>query len=199
MCSSSLTSGKVREVTGSSYSHAALHLGNGKIAESASSGVRITSILEIFDEYDDVAVLRNVHVWSSDRIDNLKQFIDKAILDNASFNSIGIKKYEKRKEQYTGSELERLERYFEGELPTINHNRGSYFCSELVVAAFMAVGIIDQSAAVLLAPEVFSPGDIGKEATFGEFVGYLGSSNDIDISKDDDFYYHSPIESPDLI
>lgn len=77
----------------------------------------------------------------------------------------------------------------------IKSERGAYFCSELVVAAFIAVGVIAQSAAVVITPEVFSPGDLGKEATFGGFVGYIKSSCEVEISKDDDFYYQSPIEN----
>lgn len=195
LCCSAMTSGKAEQATDSKYSHAAIHISDGEIAESSSKGVAITSVSNLLDEYDHIAVLRNPYIWGGNRIDKLRSFIKKAIEDKASFNTIGMGKYESRKSQYSISELQRLEQYFQGKLPKIDAKRGAYFCSELVVASFLAIGVIDQSAAVVITPEVFSPGDIGKEATFGGFAGYIKASDEIEISEDDDFYFQSPIDN----
>lgn len=194
LCCSAMTSDKAAQVTDSNYSHAAIHIGDGEIAESSSKGVWITSVSNLLDEYDHIAVLRNPYIWGADRIDKLRSFVKKAIEDKASFNTIGVRKYESRKSQHSISELERLEQYFQGKLPEIDAKRRTYFCSELVVASFLAIGVIGQSAAVVFTPEVFSPGDLGKDAIFGGFVGYIKASDEIEISEDDDFYFQSPID-----
>ncbi len=199
LCSSSQTSEKINELTDSDYSHAAIYLGKGKIAESASGGVRIVLISSLLKEYDHLAVLRNPYIWNERRLKELRRFIDKAINNSASFNRIGMGKYAERKEQHSGSGPERLDKYFEGKLPAIEHDRSTYFCSELVVAAFLSIGAIDQSAAVVITPEVFSPGDVAKEAVFGVFIGYIKSSNEHEIPESDDFYYQSLIACPEKI
>jgi len=194
LCCSAMTSDKVTQVTDSKYSHAAIHLSDGEIAESASKGVAITSASSLLEEYDHIAVLRNPYIWGGNRVEKLKSFIKKAIEDKASFNTVGMGKYESRKDKHSITELQRLEQYFEGKLPEAKSERGAYFCSELVVASFLSIGVIAQSAAVVITPEVFSPGDLGKEATFGGFVGYIKSSEEVEISEDDDFYFQSPID-----
>lgn len=97
LCCSSLVTGKAEAVTDSKYSHAAISLGNGEIAESCSGGVKITSVQGLLEEYDHLAILRKPYIWSGDRIRKLRAFIDKAIDNEASFNAIGMKKYEERK------------------------------------------------------------------------------------------------------
>ena len=194
LCCSVMTSEKAAQATDSKYSHAAIHVSDGEIAESSSKGVAITSVSNLLDEYDHIAVLRNPYIWGGDRVDKLRRFIKKAIEDKAFFNTIGMGKYESRKSKHSISELQRLEQYFEGKLPEIESERGAYFCSELVVASFLSIGAIAQSAAVVITPEVFSPGDLGKEATFGGFVGYIKASDETEISEDDDFYFQSPID-----
>ncbi|CAA0098986.1 Uncharacterised protein [BD1-7 clade bacterium] len=194
LCCSAMTSDKATQATHSKYSHAAIHLSSGDIAESSSKGVTITSVSDLLEEYDHIAVLRNPYIWGGDRVEKLKSFIKKAIEDKASFNTVGMGKYESRKEKHSITELQRLEQYFDGELPETKSERGAYFCSELVVASFLSIGVIAQSTAVVITPEVFSPGDLGKEATFGGFVGYIRRSDEVEIPQDDDFYFQSPIE-----
>ncbi len=119
LCSSSQTSEKINEVTDSDYSHAAIYLGEGKIAESASGGVRIVLISSLLEEYDHLAVLRNPHIWNEGRLKKLRKFIDKAINNSASFNRIGMRKYAERKDQHSSSGPELLDKYFDGKLLTI--------------------------------------------------------------------------------
>lgn len=195
LCCSAMTSDKAYQETDSNYSHAAIHISGGEIAESSCKGVAITSVANLLDNYDHIAVLRNPYIWEGNRIDKLRNFVEKAVEDKASFNTIGIGKYQSRKSQHSISELQRLEQYFKGKLPEIEAERGTYFCSELVVASFLAIGVIDQSAAVVITPEVFSPGDIAKEATFGAFAGYIKASDEIEISENDDFYFQSPLDN----
>lgn len=83
--------------------------------------------------------------------------------------------------------MERVHGYFEGIEPDVKADREVYFCSELVTAAFIHVGIIDKSAAVLFTPETFSPEDIGRDKAFGLFVGYLISHSVYKVPETDHF------------
>jgi hypothetical protein len=50
---------------------------------------------------------------------------------------------------------------------------------------------MDESAAVAFQSNVYSPGDLGNESTFGTFVGYLCSDNEQAIPEDDEFFHRS--------
>lgn len=50
---------------------------------------------------------------------------------------------------------------------------GSYFCSQLVVAAFIFAGVIGESASIVFKPEVATPRGICFDAIYGRFIGYL--------------------------
>lgn len=71
---------------------------------------------------------------------------------------------------YKATAMERVHSYFSCMKPVVQTERGKYFCSELVTAAFIHVGIIDQSAAMLFIPETLSPEDIGIDKGFGFFM-----------------------------
>lgn len=92
-----------------------------------------------------------------------------------------------RKEHYQNDLMERIEGYFEGTASEVPSERGVYFCSELITAAFIHVGIIAQSAAVVFTPETFSPSDVAKDKAFGFFYGYVRSSPEYVVPEGDFF------------
>ena len=62
--------------------------------------------------------------------------------------------------------------------------RRPYFCSSLVVAAYIVCGIIGDTAQLAYQPDAFSPADLHREPTFGWFLGYVTDPSN-EISADD--------------
>lgn len=184
LCYSSALEGKADEIN-QGYSHAAIYTKTNGIIESSSSGVKTTNVSSLFNEYEHVAVLRNKELWSDSRLQKLDEFTKDQIGKN--FNSVGMYKVPKRKEKQDEEVMQRVEGYFEGSYNPPAYERNTYFCSELVTSAFIHVGIIDESASILLSPDTFSPEDIGRDKAFGFFVGYIVPNNQYQIPENDTF------------
>lgn len=176
------------------YSHAAICCGEGIVAESCVRGVRKNTIDELLEEYEHIAIFRQIHFWNESRLIKLNEFIDTAIASKARFNSQGIRDYEKAKIEHEINLQEKLTEFFDDEFEPPDPNQGVYFCSELVAAAFIAVGILAPSAAVVFDPRVMSPLDLARDATYGLFVGYLIPYEGYTISKEDPFYYQQSLD-----
>ena len=184
LCYSSMLEGKGDEIR-HGYSHAAIYTKNNCIVESSSSGVKTTTVSSLLDEYGHVAVLRNKELWSENRLQKLDEYTKSQI--GKKFNSIGMHKVPKRKEKQNIEATQRIEGYFEGNFKPPAYERNAYFCSELVTSAFIHVGIIDESASILLSPDTFSPEDIGQDKAFGFFVGYVIPDDKYTIPENDLF------------
>lgn len=172
LCFSSMTA-KEEQAAGTGYSHTAIALTEQRALEASNAGVHVVPVTRLLDDYDHIAVLRNDGLWSQPRLQLLKNFAAQA--SGKKFNQIGLKKFPERKDRYQADLMERVEGYFEGTEPEVASERGVYFCSELTTAAYIYVGIIEQSAAVVFTPEMFSPSDIAKDKAFGFFCGYVKS------------------------
>lgn len=152
------------------YAHAALCIDNSRVLESSKKkGVAVSSIDKLRDEYDHIAVLGSEDIWSSERLELLKKFSER--VNGKGFKD--IRGYHERKKSLQETSSQRLEDFFEGIISRTQGENEKYFCSELVVAAFIGVGIISNAASVLLTPEIFSPEGIGRDKLFGDFIGYL--------------------------
>lgn len=184
LCYSSALEGKADEFS-QGYSHAAINTKSNGIVESSSSGVRTTNISSLFNEYEHVAVLRNKELWSERRLQKLDEFTESQI--GKKFNYVGMYKVPKRKEKQQDESMQRVKGYFEDSYKPPAYERNTYFCSELVTSAFIHVGIIDESASILLSPDTFSPEDIGRDKAFGFFVGYIVPNRDYKIPEYDNF------------
>lgn len=184
LCYSSALEGKADELS-QGYSHAAIYTKNNGIVESSSSGVKTTNTSALFNEYEHLAVLRNEKLWSEDRLQKLDEYTKSQI--GKKFNSVGMYKVPKRKEKQKDEVMQRVEGYFEGNYKPPAHERSTYFYSELVTSAFIHVGIIDESASILLSPDTFSPEDIGRDKAFGYFVGYIVPNEGYVIPENDAF------------
>ena len=147
----------------------------------------MTRVSHLLKVYDHIAVLRNPELWNRARLAALGKFA--AENQGKKFNPSGVKEFPDRKIESQEKAMGRVQGYFEGTEPRVATNRAVYFCSELVTAAFIQVGIIDQSAAVLFSPETFSPEDIGKDKAFGYFCGYVISYPEYEIPDTDYFRY----------
>lgn len=174
---------------GSGYSHVAISIDGEKILESNSTGVKLTSVSALLEEYNHIAVMRNSELWCLERMALLSTFADISIGKN--FNRAGMRRYPDCKAAYQNTAMDRLHGYFDGTEPDVETNRETYFCSELVTAAFIYVGIIDKSAAVIFTPETFSPKDIRMDKVFGFFNGYLIAYPEYEIPETD--YFRSSV------
>lgn len=169
----------------SGYSHAAIYLGAGEILESGTGGVKIISIEDLLSIYDHVAVLRASDTWSHASIQRLKQFGSLHV--GKKFNIRALPKIEFRREESLENAQQHVEDYFSGRAVSVKTDRELYFCSELVVSAFIDSGIISDSAAVLFKPETFFPIDIAKDKVFGFFIGYIKKSDTYEVPSEDWF------------
>ncbi len=169
------------------YSHVAICVNEEEILESVAAGVKKTNINNLLNEYNHVAVLRGEDLWSNDRIAKLNQYAGESI--GKPFNADGLKMYRVIKEEYKEAAMERVHGYFEKIVVPSSGDNNKYFCSELVTSAFIKVGIIHESAAIIFAPETFLPEDIGQDKVFGFFIGYIIPYDDYKIPENDYFQY----------
>lgn len=176
----------ITDATGSKYTHAAICVDPGWVAEASGSRVKKTEIKSLVDQYDYLAVLRQQTGWQENQIVRLRNFVEAAIARKARFNTVGIRNFEQNKEIHEENVMEKLHEFFQsGAGPAID--RESYFCSELVSAAHVAAGIVSSSMAVAYDPGVLSPADLTENFTFGVFYGYLVPYAGFKIPLDDEF------------
>lgn len=187
LCYSRMTAEEETAV-GTGYSHVAIALQGERVLEAASEGVHVVSTGKLLEDYNHIAVLREFktnELWDEARLSSLEKFAAQSI--GKRFNQMGLAKFPGRKESYGNDLMERVHGYFEGTTLEVSTNRGVYFCSELITAAFIHVGIIEQSAAVVFTPETFSPSDIAIDKAFGFFCGYVKSTSGY-VVPDGDFF-----------
>ncbi|MET2855121.1 hypothetical protein ABXV24_24890 [Vibrio owensii] len=189
---------KIEEKTGSKYCHAAIYYGDSEVAESLAldgfkkGKIGKESLDNLVARYDHVAVLRQPDAWvSAEQVNSLKLFIDKTIANGAKYNLLAIPSFVSRKELHEQTLYDKLDAFFKEELPEYSPEKSNYFCSEFVCDCFIATGFIDQSAAILYQSDVYAPGDLGSDPTFGTFLGYLTSDDSYTVPTDDVFYMQS--------
>lgn len=190
---SSMTASEMRVQTGCGYSHAAICIAPSLLADASGGGVRRVEVVDLMNEYDHLAVFRQPYRWSRNRADLLHEFVDSRIRSGARFNGIGMRELPARKSEHDVNVYGALENFFEGSVAAPSSLRERYFCSEFVAAAFVHVGTIDSSAAVLLDPAVTSPGGLSEEPAYGYFAGYLLPNPGYAIPDGDDFICEKPL------
>ena len=185
---------KIKKITNSDYVHAAIFIGNGYIAESlVKEGVTKNKIQVLLSRYDYIVVLRHPDIWSEDKEITLNNFISK--LNNSEYNISKVLKFEKNKMKHEVSTNSKLEAYFDNNYTPQEIEKEKYFCSELVVDCFIKVNFISESATVLYQSDIYSPGDLSKDGTFGLFYGYLLTNQDKkNLLLEDKFFYKSTFD-----
>ena len=167
------------------YAHVALCGDEGKPFEASDKGVRETTVQKLLAEYEHLAIVRASCTWSADRVSKLSAFLQAQV--DKPFNPVGMFKVTKRKKTQEGGQIERIRAYFEGSATPPPSNRSVYFCSELVVAAFIEAGIIKESASMVMPPELYSPEGLAHDKAFGFFYGYIVRDDAYKIPGDDYF------------
>jgi len=142
-------------------------------------------VASLLEEFAHIAVLRSEGFWSHCRIGNLWKFAADNI--GKDFNGIGAGRIGTRRAELLETSDERVREYF-ATGKTIDPNRSVYFCSELVTAALISVGIIHESAAPIFDPKAFAPQDIGRDGAFGLFIGYIVRDDAYTVPETDMFW-----------
>ncbi|MBS0420169.1 MAG: hypothetical protein JSR66_20830 [Proteobacteria bacterium] len=168
----------------SGYSHAGIFIGRNRILEATPPTVRKIDFQGFAAGFSHIAVFRCIEPWPPERIDALKSFARKAI--GKPFNEIGLRRCELRRETTPATAMERYLAYRDGRY-VVRSERGVYFCSELVAAAFVSSGMISLGAATQLLPEAFAPIDLTRDKVFGFFLGFAVPYRGYKIPKDDVF------------
>lgn len=194
LCRSNDLGGEIADATGSKYVHAAICTRPGKAAEASGHRVKEVEIGSLLDSYSHIAVFHQPNWWPQQRVERLQSFVDEAISRRARFNCVGLRDFEEQRKLHDENLNNKLHDFFEGTLSGPPAERDSYFCSELVVAAHVAVGILEPSAAVTYDPSVQSPAGLAETATFGFFSGYLYPYPEYQLPEDDEFRYESTVD-----
>jgi hypothetical protein len=192
LCFSRTAAERAKAATGSSYYHAAICMAPLLVAEVTIRGVRKTPLASLIDQYDHVAVLRfPVFTWDSTSIAELNAFVDSAInkglrlsMDKVRELEDGMK--ETKQDEHRSHELALIRDYFDTKsAPT---DEQDVLCSEFISKAFIETKTLSAAAGISLAPPLLSPGDLGRDFTYGAFVGYLVPADGLHIPETDEFY-----------
>lgn len=189
-----LVSGKISASTNSDYTHAAICVDSTTVAESRPpKGVSITTLNTLTSRYDFLAAFGQPDAWNPDRVKALKLFSDTASKALLNYNLVGVAYFAKNLKEHDQKVFEKLKAFFDDPQSHEHAVKRSYFCSEFVAQAFVVSGFLEPSAAIAYASKTVSPGALGRDPTFGTFVGYLpGRLSTIPV--EDEFYNETPYD-----
>jgi hypothetical protein len=165
---------RVSVALNSPYTHAAVYLGDNKIAESVMPiGVVINGARSSLDGSLCAAVMRTQLGFLNDRTIKLRKFVEEVIKNGRPFHRYALANFAESSIEFFDNQLSIVAENY-GRSSTIEQlTAKSFFCSGFVVACFQAVGIIDSSAQVAYPPEFYSPAHLYADATFGWLLGFL--------------------------
>lgn len=191
-------SSEIAAATSSPYTHAALYLGNGQIVDArVLQGIRVRPLTELIARTQYIAAMRQPGAWDAVRVDRLRAFAKKLDELGTKYNTNAFAGYvlepelnrkvrwEDHRQAHQDSVMEQIEAAFARPPPPREEPLRKYFCSELVVAAFVHVGYLGIGADVIYDPGHMAPGDIPRDNTFGFLVGYIAKGTPFDVPSDD--------------
>jgi hypothetical protein len=168
---------KISSATSSPYTHAAIYVGDGQVAESVAwprlVGVRKSPVDQLIVGSRCIGVLRTQAGFGGDRVSKLRSFVETVLEHKKFYNIIAALKFEKKHDNYFSNQLDFIKNNYENVTKEEDFATQNFICSAFIVACFSVVGIIGGSAQVAYPPEFFSPAGLHRDPTFGWFVGYL--------------------------
>jgi hypothetical protein len=165
---------KISDATGSPYTHAAIYIGEGKVAESNfPGGVRTHAVDESIKGCQCVAVLRSQLGFGGERPQKLNALVSAVMQNNRFYNLIAVAGFERTSKAYFDAQLDIVRSNYGKVTLAEEFAQQSFFCSAFVVACYSVVGIIGPTAQVAYLPNAFSPGSLYQDPTFGWLLGYL--------------------------
>jgi hypothetical protein len=142
----------IEAATGSRYVHAAIFVGDDKVAESTSDGLQLLSLAELLKHYAHVAVFRSSYVWNDDRVRKLKAFVDREIQRQTKYSFVGAFKLLWKPKRHAATMDQQLRDFFERatapKKKLVFFGRKRYFCSEFVAQCFVEAGFTEGAGAV---------------------------------------------------
>jgi hypothetical protein len=170
---------RISAVTESPYAHAAIYVGDGKVAEALAGwflqGVVKNDLTQSIVGTQCVGVLRSQLGFKWDRPARLKQFVDDVCSRGRRYNLLAILNFKRDSRRFFDNQLQYIHENYGKSAPTESFARRAYFCSAFVVAYYVAVGIIGERGQVAYPEGLFSPGHLARDPTFGWLLGYLVS------------------------
>ncbi len=179
----------IKSFTSSEYTHAAIALGNNKIADSIKPRVRITKAVDFFNEYDHVAVFRRDEYWDSLRATELNAYIETLVEESSKYNAIGAMKAYTDRNKENSPKLYKFVEYLDENFND-QKEQEKFFCSQLVVQCFIEVGIIDESVtdySTFLNPKLVYLIDLSKDSIFGFHYKYIKFKLEYEVPENDEF------------
>ncbi|WP_299854669.1 hypothetical protein [uncultured Roseobacter sp.] len=165
---------KISAVTGSPYTHAAIFLGNDLVAESNfPHGVAKRPVEESIEGSSCVAVLRSQLGFDGDRPRQLNAFVESVLATRRFYDVIGAVNFGKTAKQHREDQLDFIRLNYGKVTSSDEFAKQNFFCSAFVVACYSVAGVIGPSAQVAYVPDMFSPGSLHQDPTFGWVLGYL--------------------------
>jgi uncharacterized protein YycO len=164
---------QISAATGSPYTHAAIYLGDGEIAESNPPRVRTRKLSDADFKDAQIGVLRSQLGFSDRRAAAIREFVGQLVAQNASYDFKGVLMFRGNSKEFHERLLEQIAANYGKTRTTEEFLKQSYFCSALVVACYIIAGVIGNSAQVAYPPNVISPGDLHRDPTFGWVLGYI--------------------------
>lgn len=160
--------------SGSPYTHAAIYVGDGMIAESVSpEGVVENALAEAICESECVGVLRSQLGFNGERPAALASFVTSVIAEGKPFHRHALVSFTDESRDFFDNALERVRDNYGQVATSAELAARSYFCSGFVVACLQAVGLIGDSAQIAYPPAYFSPAHLHSDPTFGWLLGFL--------------------------
>lgn len=164
----------IARATGSPYTHAAIYLGDGMIAESVvRRGVSSSALRDLIDSSLCVAVLRSSMGFGDERVRKLMAFVTSVLGNRKFYNFVSALSFGKRSAEHFETQLDFIRQNYGKVISEQEFAKKSFFCSAFVVACFAVVGIIGETAQVAYQPDYFSPRHLGEDPTFGWLLGFL--------------------------
>lgn len=165
---------EIIQATGSPYTHAAIYLGNDKIAESVfPCGVTQSSLNASIGNTQCVAVLRSQLGFDDKRAKTLTDFVRSVAEEGKVYDLISALSFKNESSKYFDNQLQFIQKNYGKVTSMKDFEKSRFFCSAFVVACYAVVGIIGETAQVAYKPKYFSPGHLGQDPTFGWVLGYL--------------------------
>lgn len=165
---------KISEATDSPYTHAAIYIGGGLVAESnVPDGVAKRPVQESMEGCQCVAVLRSQCGFIGDRPRKLREFVDSVLGQGNSYNLFAVAAFKTTSKKHFDNQLEIIATNYGKVTSKEQFAQQSFFCSAFVVACYSVVEIIGPTAQVAYPPNAFSPASLYRDPTFGWLLGYL--------------------------
>lgn len=164
----------ISKATGSPYTHAAVYLGDGVVADAnVPFGVGKRALADSIRDCRCVAILRSQLGFGGDRPRKLRAFVDDVLARNRLYNFNDVLKFKSRSAAYFDNQLNFIRENYGKVTAHDELAEQAFFCSAFVVACYTFVGIIGESAQVAYQPNSFSPGHLHQDPTFGWLLGFL--------------------------